>query len=209
MKNFSDELLHQKLTAAQHAMAGASSRAAWWKARVVEGLRKANAVGGPDDSPALSGSPEDDLSEEELLAQSKVAHFGQVLPIEDVDQVLDLADSITRLPCGCRLKTTGKADTRYCFGFAVDKLGIMGIYPDASSSLEVLDKHDAKRIFHRYDQEGLIHSIWTRGTPYISGLCNCDHDCLIYRRQFKEGGASWVLQSRIRVPNRLGTLHRL
>jgi len=188
MKNFSDELLHQELTSVQQEMADSSSRTEWRKKGLEELLWKANAVGEPDDSTAISGSPEDDLSEDELFEKSKATHFGQVLPIEDVEQVLDMADSIIRIPCVCRLKTTGKADKRYCFGFAIDKLGIMGTYPDSSSSLEVLEKDETKNILHNYDEEGLIHSIWTGVTPYISGLCNCDHDCLAYRRQFKEGG---------------------
>ncbi|TKJ47395.1 4Fe-4S ferredoxin, partial [Candidatus Aerophobetes bacterium Ae_b3a] len=81
------------------------------------------------------------------MKRRKATHFGQVLPIEDVEKVLNMVDSITRIPCGCRVKTTGKADKRYCFGFGIDKLGIMGKYPDSTSSLEVLDKEEAKRIF--------------------------------------------------------------
>jgi len=41
-------------------------------------------------------------SEDELVAHRKVEHFGQVLPIEDVERVIDMIDSITRMPCGCR-----------------------------------------------------------------------------------------------------------
>jgi len=52
---------------------------------------------------------------------------------------------------------------------------------DAASSLEVLDKEEAKRIFRQYDEEGLIHSIWTGVTPYVVGMCNCDRDCGAYK----------------------------
>ncbi len=63
----------------------------------------------------------------------------------------------------------------------------MGKYPDASSSLKVLDKDEAKRLFRSHDEEGLVHSIWTGVTPYIVGLCNCDHDCWPYREYFEKG----------------------
>ena len=186
MKNFSDEMLHQELTSVQQEMVGSTTRAKWRK-RGLEGLlRKADAVSEREDSESAGETPLDNVSEDELLKKSKAIHFGQVLPIEDVEKVLDIVGSITRIPCGCRLKTTGKADKRYCFGFGIDKLGTMGTYPDSSSSLEVLEKDEAKKIFHTYDEEGLIHSIWTRVTPYISGMCNCDHDCLIYRRQIEK-----------------------
>ncbi len=186
MKNFSDEMLHQELTSVQQEMVGSTTRAEWRK-RGLEGLlRKADAVSEREDSESAAETPVDNVSEDELLKKSKAVRFGQVLPIEDVEKVLDMVDSITRIPCVCRLKTTGKADKRYCFGFGIDKLGIMGKYPDSSSSLEVLDKEEAKRIFQKYEEEGLIHSIWTRVTPYIAGMCNCDHDCLFYRRQIEE-----------------------
>ena len=53
----------------------------------------------------------------------------------------------------------------------------MGKFPDAASSLEVLDKEEAKVIFRKYDEEGMIHSTRTGVTPYVVGMCNCDYDC--------------------------------
>src|SRR3972149_6015257 len=41
-------------------------------------------------------------------ARQKKSHFGQVVPIEDVDKILDQIDSIVRLPCVCRSLTTGR-----------------------------------------------------------------------------------------------------
>ena len=127
-------------------------------------------------------------TEDEIVARRKVEHFGQVLPIEDVDRVIDMVDSITRMPCGCRFVTTGKTDKRYCFGFAIDRWGILGRYPDAASSLEVLDKVEAMKAFRKYDQEGLVHTIWTGVTPYVIGMCNCDRDCGAYRGYIEEQG---------------------
>jgi Pyruvate/2-oxoacid:ferredoxin oxidoreductase delta subunit len=95
--------------------------------------------------------------------------------------VIDMVDSVTRLPCGCRFLTTGMSDRRYCFGLGVDRWGILGRFPEAASSLEVLEKQEAKKIFKKFDEEGLIHSIWTGVTPYVIGICNCDRDCGAYK----------------------------
>lgn len=133
--------------------------------------------------------PSEPPERDELLAERKAEHFGQVLPIEDVEQVLDLASSITRMPCGCRYLTTGKTDRRYCFGLGIDRLGILGDYPDAASSLEVLSRDEAKRIFREYDREGLIHSVWTGVKPFVLGVCNCDRDCGAYRDYIEMRGA--------------------
>lgn len=112
--------------------------------------------------------------------KAKAEHFGQVVPIEDVEQIIDMQDSVVRLPCVCRKITTGR-ETRYCFGIGQDETGILGKYPDYSHSFELLEKEEAKKILRSFDKQGLVHSIWTFKAPYISGLCNCDQDCIAYR----------------------------
>ncbi|MHA1661070.1 MAG: ATP-binding protein [Promethearchaeota archaeon] len=129
-----------------------------------------------------------ELSKNKLLERKKSIHFGQIVPMEEVEKILDMVDSITRLPCGCRYITTGKSDKRYCFGLGTDVQGVLKNYPDASSSLENLTRAEAKKIIRKFDQEGLIHSVWTSLTPYIGGLCNCDRDCLPYRGYIRDGG---------------------
>lgn len=71
----------------------------------------------------------------------------------------------------------------------IDRLGILGDHPDAASSLEVLPKEEAKRLFREYDQEGLIHSVWTGVAPCVVGVCNCDRDCGAYRGYIEMRGA--------------------
>jgi ferredoxin len=191
MKNYSEELLHEELSAEQKEIVGATNRLEWNLSffeqaglPAITGVQAAQ----EEEEPSSTETTEAELSEEEFLARRKVSHFGQVLPLEDVEAVVNLVDSITRLPCGCRFFTTGKTDKRYCFGLGIDKLGLLGKFPDAASSLEVLERDEAKEIFRQYDDEGLMHSIWTGVTPYAAGLCNCDHDCLAYRLYFEEGG---------------------
>ena len=193
MKNYAEQLFYEELTAAQKGVVGATTRLEWgnrfWESFVLAAMgRSARAHEEPQDaSPA--GPDAARPTEQEIVAHRQVEHFGQVLPIEDVEQVIDGADSITRMPCGCRFYTTGKADKRYCFGLGVDRWGILGKYPDAASSLEVLAKEDAKRIFRKFDQEGLMHSIWTGVTPYVIGICNCDRDCGAYKGYIEMRGA--------------------
>ena len=83
--------------------------------------------------------------------KQKAVHWGQVVPIEDVEQIIDLQDSIVRLPCTCRMLTTGR-ESRYCFGIGVDETGILGKYPDYSHSFEVLEKEEAKEILRSFDK---------------------------------------------------------
>jgi ferredoxin len=194
MKNYANELLHEELSHDQRSIVGAQTRLEW-NTRFLEdftmpAVRGASRPQADSESiqtaTELSKTP---LSEEEVVAQRKVEHWGQVLPIEDVEAVIDVVGSITRMPCGCRFITTGKSDKRYCFGLGIDRFGILGRFPDAASSLEVLEKAEAKKIFRQYDQEGLMHSIWTGVTPYVIGICNCDRDCGAYKGYIEMRGA--------------------
>jgi len=193
MKNYSDELLHEELSAHQRDVVGVKTRLEWGDGFWSTFIRPA-ATGLPqyeearNGSPPSAAAPTSQPSDDEVVARRMVEHFGQVLPLEDVERVIDIADSITRMPCGCRFLTTGKTDKRYCFGIGIDRMGILGRYPDAASSLEVLDKADARKAFRAYDQEGLVHSVWTGVTPYVIGMCNCDRDCGAYKGYIEEQG---------------------
>ena len=190
MKNYSDELLHQELSSRQKEIAEASSRIEtrlrFFENRVIPAI---TGVPGPEDQSQDASGSMAQLSEKEMAKRRKVS-FGQVLPIEDVEQVIDIADSITRFACGCRFITTGKTDKRYCFGLGVDKQGILGKFPDAASSLEVLSKKEAKKSFREYDKEGLLHTIWTDIVPYVDTLCNCDRDCQPYKGYIENEGVT-------------------
>jgi len=116
--------------------------------------------------------------------KQKAEHWGQVVPIEDVEQIVDLQDWIVRVPCICRSVTTGR-EARYCFGIGADFTG-MGDHPlDSSLSFEVMTRQEAKSMLRGFDKEGMVHSVWTFKTPYIGGICNCDQDCLAYRMGVK------------------------
>lgn len=196
MKNYAKELLYQELSSTEKEKTKAKTRLEWnlrfWEDFVMPAI---TGVSGKKDASSSALAPEVQPTEDEILERRKVVHFGQVLPIEDVEEVVDMVDSITRFPCGCRFISTGKADKRYCFGLGIDKWGILGRFPDAASSLEVLDKEEAKESFREYDQEGLVHSIWTGVTPYVIGMCNCDRDCMAYKLYIEERGAPYFFRA--------------
>jgi len=191
MKNYSSELLHATLTPQQKQAVGFYTRREWlenfikWTVESGTGRKlpeTSQTDGGTSEGPALP------LREEQVLAKSKIKHYGQVIPIEDVEKVLGITDSITRIPCGCRYNSTGLTNQRYCFGLGVDVLHMFGKYPDSSASLEVLGKEEAMKLIRKFDEEGLMHSVWTGVTPYVIGVCNCDGDCEAYRGYIKNRG---------------------
>jgi Pyruvate/2-oxoacid:ferredoxin oxidoreductase delta subunit len=118
----------------------------------------------------------------------KEMHYGQVLPIEDVETVFGVVSNVVRLPCYCRHINLG-TEQRFCYGVSlapqegemfkiikdIDMDYLTG--PD-TSGLEELTKEEALENFRQYEKEGLCHTIWTFVTPFIGGICNCDRsDC--------------------------------
>ncbi|MCK9227698.1 MAG: 4Fe-4S dicluster domain-containing protein [Syntrophorhabdaceae bacterium] len=127
-----------------------------------------------------------------VTRKMKKNHFGQVVPIEDIEKVFGFVNSIVRISCVCRHVTLGK-DQRYCYAVSlgpgggklaeimrgIDESFING--PDAAGN-ELLAKNDAIAALRGHEQEGLCHSIWTFKTPFIAAICNCGRtECLAMR----------------------------
>ncbi len=112
----------------------------------------------------------------------KRMHYGQIVPVEDVEQILGMTASIVRFACICRSALCGRYDARYCYGVTPDLpflSDFYGLYPDFSRDLEVLSKDQAMKDFRNHDREGMVHSIWTFITPFVGVICNCTtRDCI-------------------------------
>jgi ferredoxin len=119
------------------------------------------------------------LAKPVLTHFQKQDHYGQVVPMEDVEKIFERVQGAVRLPCVCRRVTTGNMDARYCYGLTMDQQLMDAL--DDSFNLELLSKEEALEAIRRLDKEGLVHSVWTFKTPFIGGLCNCDQDCMAYR----------------------------
>lgn len=125
-----------------------------------------------------------------IIEQQKKSHFGQVVPLEEIEQILDMSINITRLPCACRSALLGVSDARFCFGIATFEGAMSDVfeYPDWSKDLEVLTSEEAKKAIHKLDQNGLVHTVWTFITPFIGGVCNCAAtDCLAMKARLRLG----------------------
>lgn len=122
----------------------------------------------------------------------KKVHFGQVVPIEDVEHIFDFVTSVVRMACLCRHITVG-SEQRYCYGVSMVPNGgqlaqIIGSTtagyltgPD-TAGIESLSKDAALAALREHEREGLCHTVWTFVPPFIGGICNCDRsDCLAMR----------------------------
>lgn len=107
-------------------------------------------------------------------------HFGQPVPIEDCEKILDIATSVVQLPCVCR-NFARRPERGYCLAIttkpADDALAeAFRDYSDGpdTSKFQRLTKAEALEVLRRCEVEGMMHSVWTFKTPFISAICNCD-----------------------------------
>jgi len=187
-ENYSKELMFKKLTTKEKSIGGMNTRIEWID-HFFDGFMMpviSKSLTELHDALSYSVSLEKTLHEDEIVERRKIEHFGQVLPIEDAIKVIDIVDSITLWPCGCRYVTTGKREY-CCFGLGIDIKRISSKFPDCA--FVKLEKEEAKRIICKYDEEGMIHTVWTSITPYITGLCTCNRNCLGYDDYVEKGGA--------------------
>lgn len=127
-----------------------------------------------------------------ISGRQKKIHFGQVLPIEDVDRIFSFVNRVVRVACICRQVNLG-TEQRYCYGVSmapqegkffeiiqqIDADYLTG--PD-TVGLETLTKEEALASIRQHEKEGLCHTVWTFITPFIGGICNCDRsDCQAMR----------------------------
>jgi ferredoxin len=127
-----------------------------------------------------------------ITRRMKKQHFGQVLPLEDIEQIFGFVNSIVRLPCICRQVTVGR-EVRYCYAISMGPGGhtLLDLVRDVdgsflsgpeTSQFEQLSPAQALEAFADHEKEGLCHSVWTFMTPFVGGICNCDRsDCLAMR----------------------------
>jgi ferredoxin len=125
--------------------------------------------------------------------RQKKTHYGQVLPIEEVERVFAFVNSVVRLPCICRQAMVG-SEQRYCYGVSMvpqEESRLTQILRETDASylngpdtggLETLSKEEALAILRELEKKGLCHTGWTFITPFIGGICNCDRsDCAAMR----------------------------
>lgn len=149
--------------------------------------------------------------------KQKKEHFGQVVPLEDVEKILSMVNTVVALPCLCR-KVTIKKEVRCCFGLsispAVDSV-ISSILSDSYlngpevQGIEKVDKETALKMMKEFETDGLAHSVWTILTPFIAGICNCDRsDCLAMKITVSHD-LKMMFRAGIYCTDRLGAVQRL
>jgi ferredoxin len=116
-----------------------------------------------------------------ITKHQQANHFGQPLSLEDCDRVLDIASSITTIPCICRMHEPGQTADEVCI--LVTSSPVNSVLEDGFSDYDAgpdlddfhtMTKAEAMELLRSCEDRGLLHSIWTFQTPFTAAICNCN-----------------------------------
>jgi ferredoxin len=119
-----------------------------------------------------------------MVDKAKKEHFGQVVTIEDIRELVGKAATVVRLPCACRWASM-KKENRCCYSVSYSPdawykeldMSYFGLAQD--QGLESLTPEEAIQQMENLENDGAVHTIWTMITPFIGAICNCQPvDCL-------------------------------
>ena len=119
-----------------------------------------------------------------MVARAKQDHFGQVVTIEDIREIMARAATVVRLPCACRWASR-KKEERCCYSVSYTPdawyedldMGYFGLPGD--EGLESVTASEAVSQMEALEEHNAVHTIWTMKTPFIGAICNCrPGDCL-------------------------------
>lgn len=117
-------------------------------------------------------------------------HFGQPVPLEECERILEMATSITVIPCICRLHAPGARAEEVCVLVTTTPVAdvIAEGFRDYANGPDLDDfrtvgRDEALELLRGCEERGLMHSVWTFETPFTMALCNCNLEsgCLAMR----------------------------
>ncbi len=119
-----------------------------------------------------------------MVDKAREEHFGQVVPIEDIQEIVNKAEIVVRMPCACRWAAE-KNEKRCCYAVSYtpstwfDGLDQGYFGKPGDEGLESFAASEAISQMRNLEDEGAIHTIWTMITPFIGAICNCSRqECL-------------------------------
>jgi len=114
----------------------------------------------------------------QMTAKAREEHFGQVVTIEDIREIVGRAATVVRLPCACRW-AAAKKEARCCYSVSYTPdawyegldMGYFGLADDVG--LERVTPDEAIRQMEKLEESGAVHTVWTMITPFVGAICNC------------------------------------
>jgi NAD-dependent dihydropyrimidine dehydrogenase PreA subunit len=126
------------------------------------------------------------------LIEEVSPHQGQVVPIEDVREIIKIAGPMARIACVCRRMLRANFDEKTCILVGPIYLEYAKEWPDFTrGGIEYLSKEEALELMVRFDERGYVHTFWMNMSfPIVMGFCNCEYPTCVTLR-FRRNLGDW------------------
>ncbi len=104
--------------------------------------------------------------------------IGQVVPLRDMEKMVEIADPLGLIGCICRLRFLGKEEQNAaeftCMGMGVGMLKWERWPERYKKGVTWVSIDEAKEWLRDMDRRGFVHSLMLFDERFIAGICNCD-----------------------------------
>ena len=110
--------------------------------------------------------------------KAREEHFGQVVPMEDIREIVGRAATVVRMPCACRW-AADRTEKRCCYSVSYSPetwhqgLDMRYFGKASDEGFESVSKAAAIAQMEELEAEGAVHTIWTMITPFIGASHKC------------------------------------
>jgi len=105
-----------------------------------------------------------------------IPHRGQVVPIEDVREIIKLTGPIVKVACACRRMCRASFEEKTCIPVGPVWMEYCKEWPDyARGGVDYISKDEAIELMEDFDKKGYVHTFWMDWqSPAMGIFCNCE-----------------------------------
>lgn len=110
------------------------------------------------------------------MVHTMAPHRGQVVPLEDVKEIIKLAGPIAKVACVCRRMLRASFEEKACIPVGPVYLEYGKEWPDYTrGGIDYISKEEALELMEGFNKRGYVHTFWMdMRSPAIIGFCNCE-----------------------------------
>lgn len=129
---------------------------------------------------ALELKDDDEFSQMVLSTKETVGnlspHRGQVVPMEDVREIIKLAGPLAKVACACRRMFRASFEEKTCILVGPVYLEYAKEWPDYTrGGIDYISKEETLELMESFDKKGYVHTFWMdMHSPAVMGFCNCE-----------------------------------
>jgi len=116
-------------------------------------------------------------------------HRGQVVPLEDVKEIIKIAGPIAEMTCVCRMSRRANFEEKPCILVGPGFLEYCAQWPDYTrGGIDYISREEAVELMGGFNEKGYVATFWRCWeSPAVMGFCNCEFPscgALLNRRRY-------------------------